>query len=109
LLQALSSSLLSLLLVIALFWGGCISCEQFFMLGQWHGCCNPDAHCNRKAPAKLESELSYGLTQSLKLSVSGPAALQPDPYPRTSVAWGIGAAGGENPKLDLDRARLGLG
>jgi len=53
--RALSSSLLSLLLVTTLVWGGCISCEQFFMFGQSHGCCNPDGHCKRKAPAKHSS------------------------------------------------------
>jgi hypothetical protein len=52
LLRALSSSLLSLLLVTTLLWGGCISCEQYFMFGESHGCCNPDGHCKQKAPAK---------------------------------------------------------
>ncbi|HEY6989550.1 MAG TPA: hypothetical protein VH369_14245 [Bryobacteraceae bacterium] len=33
----------------------------------------------------LEAELSYGLTQNLKLAVSGPVVFQPDPYPRSSV------------------------
>lgn len=33
----------------------------------------------------LEAELSYGFTQNLKLSVSGPVVFQPDPYPRSSV------------------------
>jgi hypothetical protein len=33
----------------------------------------------------LEAELSYGLTQNIKLSVSGPVVLQPDPFPRSSV------------------------
>jgi hypothetical protein len=33
----------------------------------------------------LEAELSYGLTQNLKLAVSGPVVLEPDPYPRSSV------------------------
>jgi hypothetical protein len=51
-LRALSSLLLSLLLVTTLLWGGCISCEQYFMFGQAHGCCNPDGHCKRKAPVK---------------------------------------------------------
>jgi hypothetical protein len=52
LLRVLSSSLLSLLLVTTLLWGGCISCEQYFMFGQSHGCCNPDGHCKRKTPVK---------------------------------------------------------
>lgn len=33
----------------------------------------------------LEAELSYGLTQNLKLAVSGPVVFEPDPYPRSSV------------------------
>src|ERR1700693_172715 len=33
----------------------------------------------------LEGELSYGLTENLKLAVSGPVVFQPDPYPRSSV------------------------
>ncbi|HEY6989551.1 MAG TPA: hypothetical protein VH369_14250 [Bryobacteraceae bacterium] len=47
-LRALSSSLLSLLLVLTLVWGGCISCEQYFTFGTSHGCCNPDGHCKTK-------------------------------------------------------------
>jgi len=35
--------------------------------------------------ANLEALFSYGVTQSLKLSVSGPVVFQPDPYPRSSV------------------------
>src|SRR5437899_13065611 len=34
----------------------------------------------------LEAELSYGLTENLKLAVSGPGVFQPEPYPRFSVA-----------------------
>lgn len=33
----------------------------------------------------LEAELSYGLTQNIKLAVSGPVVFQPDPYSRSSV------------------------
>ncbi len=33
----------------------------------------------------LEAELTYGLTQNLKLAVSGPVVFQPDAYPRSSV------------------------
>jgi hypothetical protein len=35
--------------------------------------------------SNLEALLSYGVTQNLKLSVSGPVVFQPDPYPRSSV------------------------
>ena len=33
----------------------------------------------------LEAELTYGLTQNLKLAVSAPVVFQADPYPRSSV------------------------
>jgi len=33
----------------------------------------------------LEAELSYGVTQNVKLAVSGPVVFEPDPYPRSSV------------------------
>ena len=33
----------------------------------------------------LEAELTYGVTQNLKLAVSGPVVFQPDPYARSSV------------------------
>ncbi|MDQ1473166.1 MAG: hypothetical protein QOJ99_4646 [Bryobacterales bacterium] len=49
--RALASSLLSLLLITTLLWGGCISCEQYFMLQGAKDCCNPDGHCKTKAPA----------------------------------------------------------
>lgn len=35
--------------------------------------------------SNLEAELTYGLTQNLKLAVSGPVVFQPDAYPRSSV------------------------
>jgi hypothetical protein len=37
------------------------------------------------ATATPEALLSYGLTQNLKLSVSAPVVIQPDPYARSSV------------------------
>ena len=52
---AFASSLLSLLLFTTLVWGGCISCEQYFMFGQSHSCCNSNGHCKRKAPVKNSS------------------------------------------------------
>jgi hypothetical protein len=35
--------------------------------------------------AALEAELAYGLTQNLKLALSGPVVINPDPYARSSV------------------------
>jgi hypothetical protein len=53
--RAFASSLLSLLLIATLFWGGCISCEQYFMWPGAKGCCAPDGHCKtKKAPTKQD-------------------------------------------------------
>jgi hypothetical protein len=53
--RAFVSSLFSLLLVTTLFWGGCISCEQYFMWPSAKSCCSPDGHCKtKKAPAKQD-------------------------------------------------------
>jgi hypothetical protein len=58
-LQALSSSTLSLLMVATLLWGGCISCPQFFMFPTTakaeKSCCQKKGQCERPtktAPAK---------------------------------------------------------
>ena len=37
------------------------------------------------AASNLEGELSYGLTQNIKVAVSGPIVFKADPYPRSSV------------------------
>lgn len=55
LLRALSTSLLSLLLAATLLWGACMSCDQYFMFGQSHSCCNPDGHCKKKTPGQNSS------------------------------------------------------
>ena len=43
--------------------------------------------------SNLEAELSYGLTENLKLSASGPVVFQPDPYPRSSVTTNTPVSG----------------
>lgn len=55
-LRAVTNSLLSLLLLTMLVWGGCISCEQYFMFGGAKSCCAPDGHCTPKAPTSKGSE-----------------------------------------------------
>jgi len=56
--RAFSSAILSALMTLTLLWGGCISCDQFFMLSKAKtDCCKKDV-CERpsKAPAKTEPE-----------------------------------------------------
>lgn len=43
--RTLASSLLSLLLLTTVISGGCISCEQFFMLPGLKSCCGANGHC----------------------------------------------------------------
>ncbi len=54
--RAFASSLLSLLLLITLVWGGCISCEQYFMFGGAKSCCSPNGHCKTKTPPSQNSD-----------------------------------------------------
>lgn len=59
--KAIASSLFSLLLLTTLVWGGCISCEQYFMFGGAKSCCSPDGHCKTKhAPANHDSGRECG-------------------------------------------------
>ena len=46
--RALASSLLSLLLLATSAFGGCLSCEQYFMWPGVKSCCAPDGHCKTK-------------------------------------------------------------
>jgi hypothetical protein len=47
-LKTLANIGLSLLLVMTLLWGGCLSCPQYFMFPNSHdGCCNPAGHCKQ--------------------------------------------------------------
>lgn len=48
--RVFANLLLSLLLLATLTWGGCISCEQYFMWPGVKGCCNPNGHCKTKTP-----------------------------------------------------------
>jgi hypothetical protein len=75
--EALASSLLSLLLLASLVWGGCISCEQYFMWPGAKGCCSPDGHCNRKTPAPQNSnreckQIAFDHQKSVDLHVELP-------------------------------------
>jgi hypothetical protein len=46
---------MSLVLAATLIWGGCISCEQYFMFGTSKACCNPDGRCKTKAPVQNQA------------------------------------------------------
>src|SRR5215470_19481863 len=47
-LRSIASSLLSLVVVATFLWGGCVSCEQYFMFpGKHQPCCNKSGQCER--------------------------------------------------------------
>jgi len=55
--RAFANALLSLLLATTLVWGGCISCEQYFMWPGAKSCCSPGGHCKTsKTPPKQSSD-----------------------------------------------------
>jgi hypothetical protein len=47
---ALANSLLSFLMLVTLVWGGCLSCDEYFMWPGAKSCCSPNGHCKKKAP-----------------------------------------------------------
>jgi hypothetical protein len=58
-LRTISSSVLSLLVTVTLFWGGCISCPQFFMFPTEKAdksCCNKAGKCERPDKTAPENE-----------------------------------------------------
>jgi hypothetical protein len=75
--RALTSSCLSLLLLTILIWGGCISCEQYFMWAGTKSCCAPDGHCKTKTPAQQTSgreckQIAFDHQKSVDLHIDLP-------------------------------------
>jgi hypothetical protein len=76
--RALASSFLSLLLLATLVWGGCISCEQYFMFGGAKSCCSPNGHCkNQKTPSQKSDreckQIAFDHQKSVDFHVDLPA------------------------------------
>ena len=66
LLRSISNSLTVLLLIASYLWGGCISCEQFFMLpGAKSDCC--DRNKCKKSPKQSKPESSQQDCQKMPL------------------------------------------
>jgi hypothetical protein len=75
--RTLASSLLSLLLLTTLVWGGCISCEQYFMWPWAKSCCAPDGHCKTKTPTQKNSgrecnQIAFDHQKSVDLHIDLP-------------------------------------
>jgi hypothetical protein len=75
--RAFASSLLSLLLLTTLVWGGCISCEQYFMWPGAKSCCSPNGHCRTKTPPPRNSnrdcrQIAFDHQKSVDLHIELP-------------------------------------
>ena len=75
--RAFASSLFSLLLLTTLVWGGCISCEEFFMLPGAKSCCSPKGHCKTKPPTPQKSnrdckQIAYDRHKSVDVHIEQP-------------------------------------
>jgi len=96
-LQTFANSLLSLLLAATLFCGGCISCEQYFMVSGAKRCCLPNGHCKTTSPAgqKTSAEcqrIACDHQKPIDSSMDRPAAqfvpFDPPPDPvNTHESW----------------------
>jgi hypothetical protein len=53
--RTLANSLLSLLMLATLVWGGCISCDEYFMWPGAKGCCSPNGQCKTKTPSSQKT------------------------------------------------------
>lgn len=79
-LRAIASSLLSLVVVATFLWGGCVSCEQYFMFpdkSQVRSCCNKSGQCER--PGKTSSKTETQDCNRLPLSRGENAHVLPLP------------------------------
>ena len=92
--RALANSILSLLLLTTLVWGGCISCEQYFMWPGAKGCCSPNGHCKTKTPTPQNSgreckQIAFDHQKSVDLHIELPiiAVVKIDLPIRTVEAW----------------------
>jgi hypothetical protein len=87
--RTLASSLLSLLLLTTFVWGGCISCEQFFMWPGVKSCCGGNGQCKTKKSQSSQTgreckQIAFEHQKSVDLHVDLPvvAIVISDSLPR---------------------------
>jgi hypothetical protein len=101
--RGVASSLLSLVVVATFLWGGCVSCEQYFMFpGKHQPCCNKSGQCERPGknspqPEKQDcNRLAFQRNSpaSVPLPAVLPAPIAPAPVDVAAFLAGI-------PTLDI--------
>ena len=65
--RAVSSSMMAVLVVVALFWGNCFSCPQVMLQAAAHACCHPT-----KAPKDCPSPSLHNYVKSDAGAVQAP-------------------------------------
>jgi hypothetical protein len=83
-LRCVASSFLSLLIVATFLWGGCVSCEQYFMFpGKRQPCCNKSGQCERPGKSSQRPERQdcnrLPLARSANVHPVTPPAILPAP------------------------------
>jgi hypothetical protein len=92
---AFSNSCWSLLLVVSYLWGGCVSCEQFFMLPGSKGHCCETRRCKNpanKSTDRSESKATQRDCQTMPLERSSAAHSSDFAAPLSTLAVLAGPA-----------------
>lgn len=93
--RVLASSFLSLLLLTTLMWGGCISCEEYFMWAGAKSCCAHDGRCKTKTPTQQNAgreckQIAFDHQKSVDLHIDLAVAVNAFPLPmRTIEPFGL--------------------
>jgi len=77
--RAFANLIFCLLLVSTTVWGGCISCEQYFMWPGAKTCCAPNGHCKTKPfkssqRARECNQIAFDHQKSADLHIDLPVA-----------------------------------
>jgi hypothetical protein len=87
-LRGIASSVLSLLVAATFLWGGCVSCEQYFMFpGKHQPCCNKSGQCER--PGKNSPKPEKQDCNRLPLERTAPTHVPMPAMLPTPIAPGI--------------------
>ena len=94
--------MLSLLMLATLVWGGCISCDEYFMWPGAKSCCSPGGHCKTKAPPPHQKpnreckQIAFDHQKQIDLDIELPAIAMIGIDPPLSVAQGLDVGYGTN-------------
>jgi hypothetical protein len=87
--RIIANSLLSLLVLTTFMWGGCVSCEQYYMFPgkKQQSCCNSSGKCER--PGKAPTKTAKQDCNRLPLGPGGVPHLVPPPAALPSLVAAV--------------------